>query len=172
MPPTVVDVRVRGSSGALEPLAAGELVAVLDLRAGRARAAPVPPDRRRRARAVRRRGRAGARPRPSRCTFEPSATKTVPVSPVLEGEPARRLRGATRSPRTRRRWSRRVRPAPCKTLIEAITEPSRSTGADDDRDRSRHRRRGRSRRVRLTRSADAVTCHGRQSVPVRASSHY
>src|SRR5207244_2253384 len=35
-PPTVVDVRVRGSSGALNRIAAGELVAVLDLRSARA----------------------------------------------------------------------------------------------------------------------------------------
>src|SRR5262247_1532193 len=34
--PTVVDVRVRGSSGALNRLAAGELVAVLDLASARA----------------------------------------------------------------------------------------------------------------------------------------
>src|SRR5918996_467156 len=33
--PTVVDVRVRGSSGALSRIAAGELVAVLDLRSAR-----------------------------------------------------------------------------------------------------------------------------------------
>jgi YbbR domain-containing protein len=33
--PTVVDVRVRGSSGALNRIAAGELVAVLDLRSAR-----------------------------------------------------------------------------------------------------------------------------------------
>src|SRR5258705_8517426 len=35
-PPTVVDVRVRGSSGTLSRIAAGELVAVLDVRAARA----------------------------------------------------------------------------------------------------------------------------------------
>ena len=35
-PPTVVDVRVRGSSGALSRVATGELVAVLDLRTARA----------------------------------------------------------------------------------------------------------------------------------------
>ena len=34
-PPTVVDVRVRGSSGALNRIAVGELVAVLDLRSAR-----------------------------------------------------------------------------------------------------------------------------------------
>ena len=34
-PPTVVDVRVRGSSGALSRLSPGELVAVLDLRTPR-----------------------------------------------------------------------------------------------------------------------------------------
>src|SRR5262245_56230516 len=35
-PPDVVDVRVRGSSGALSRVASGELVAVLDLRSARA----------------------------------------------------------------------------------------------------------------------------------------
>jgi hypothetical protein len=34
-PPNVVDVRVRGSSGALSRVAAGELVAVLDLKVAR-----------------------------------------------------------------------------------------------------------------------------------------
>ena len=34
-PPAVVDVRVRGSSGALSRIAAGELVAVLDVRTAR-----------------------------------------------------------------------------------------------------------------------------------------
>ncbi len=35
-PPDVVDVRIRGSSGTLSRIAAGELVAVLDLQTGRA----------------------------------------------------------------------------------------------------------------------------------------
>jgi YbbR domain-containing protein len=86
-PQNVADVRVRGSSGALSRIAAGELVAVLDLRSARA-------------------GRrlfhlTGADVRtpfgidvvqisPSNVsiTFEPSAAKTVPVVPNVDGEPA------------------------------------------------------------------------------------
>lgn len=86
-PPAVVDVRVRGSSGALNRIAAGELTAILDLRS---------------ARAGRRLFHLGGidvrRPfgvdvvqvNPSTVvmTFEPSATKVVPVVPDVEGRPA------------------------------------------------------------------------------------
>jgi YbbR domain-containing protein len=84
--PDLVEVRVRGSSGALSRVAAGELIAVLDLRSARA-------------------GRrlfhlTGADVRapfgievvqiaPSNVSvmFEPSATKMVPVVPELDGDP-------------------------------------------------------------------------------------
>jgi YbbR domain-containing protein len=86
-PPTVVDVRVRGSSGALSRVAAGELVAVLDLRTARAGQrlfhltgtdvrAPFGIDV------------VQIAPSNVSVTFEPSATKVVPVVPGLEGEPA------------------------------------------------------------------------------------
>lgn len=85
--PTVVDVRVRGSSGALSRLAAGELVAVLDL--GSARAGQ---------RLFHLTGEDVRAPfgievvqiTPSNVSimFEPSATKVVPVVPEVEGEPA------------------------------------------------------------------------------------
>src|SRR6185436_3480302 len=86
-PLNVADVRIRGSSGALSRVSAGELVAVLDLRSAR-------------------RGRrlfhlAGSDVRvpfgievvqiaPSNVAiaFEESATKIVPVVPNVEGEPA------------------------------------------------------------------------------------
>ena len=86
-PPNVADVRIRGSSGALSRVSPGELVAVLDLRSAR-------------------RGRrlfhlAGSDVRvpfgievvqiaPSNVAiaFEESATKTVPVVPNVEGDPA------------------------------------------------------------------------------------
>ncbi len=58
-PPASVDVRVRGSSGALGRLSASDLVAELDLRGARARPPAVSPDARAGARAVRRRRRAG-----------------------------------------------------------------------------------------------------------------
>ena len=85
--PTVVDVRVRGSSGALSRVAAGELVAVLDLRAARAGQrlfhltgadvrAPF--------------GIEVVQIAPSNVSirFEPSAIKQVPVVPEVEGDPA------------------------------------------------------------------------------------
>ena len=85
--PNVVDVRVRGSSGALSRLAAGELVAVLDLRQARSGQrlfhmtgtdvrAPF--------------GIEVVQVTPSSLaiTFETSATKAVSISPILEGQPA------------------------------------------------------------------------------------
>ncbi|HZI80318.1 MAG TPA: CdaR family protein [Vicinamibacterales bacterium] len=86
-PPTLVDVRVRGSSGALGRLTPGELVAILDLRQARAGPrlfhlsgsdvrAPFGVDV------------VHVTPSSLAITFEPSATKQVAVSPVVEGEPA------------------------------------------------------------------------------------
>jgi len=86
-PPNVVDVRVRGSSGTLSRIAAGELVAVLDLQTARAgqrvfhlSSADVRSPF----------GVEVAQVQPSNfyMTFEPSATKRVPVVPAVEGEPA------------------------------------------------------------------------------------
>ena len=85
--PNVVDVRVRGSSGALSRIAAGELVAMLDLRS---------------ARTGRRlfhltgedvRTPFGVEvmqviPANISITFEPSGSKVVPVVPAVEGDPA------------------------------------------------------------------------------------
>ena len=83
----VVDVRVRGSSGALNRIGAGELVAVLDLRSARAGQRLFHLD--------------GAdvrtpfgvdvvqvNPSTVSMTFEPSGSKVVPVVPSLDGEPA------------------------------------------------------------------------------------
>lgn len=84
--PALVDVRVRGSSGALSRVAAGELIAVLDLRTAR-------PGRR----LFHLTGADVRAPfgievmqlAPSNVSivFEPSATKVVPVVPELDGEP-------------------------------------------------------------------------------------
>jgi YbbR domain-containing protein len=84
--PDLVDVRVRGSSGALSRVAAGELIAVLDLRGAR-------PGRR----LFHLTGADVRAPfgievvqlAPSNVSivFEPSATKVVPVVPELDGEP-------------------------------------------------------------------------------------
>jgi len=83
----VVDVRVRGSSGALNRIAAGELVAVLDLRSARAGQrlfhldgadvrTPFGGD------AVQ------VNPSTVSMNFEPSGSKVVPVVPSLDGEPS------------------------------------------------------------------------------------
>jgi YbbR domain-containing protein len=86
-PPDVVDVRVRGSSGALSRIATGELVAILDLRSARAGQrlfhlvgadvrAPFGIDV------------VQVTPSSISIRFEPSASKRVPIVPGVEGEPA------------------------------------------------------------------------------------
>ena len=84
--PDVVDVRVRGSSGALSRVAAGELIAVLDLRGAR------PGRRLFHLTAADVRAPFGIEvvqlaPSNVSIVFEPSATKVVPVVPELDGEP-------------------------------------------------------------------------------------
>jgi YbbR domain-containing protein len=86
-PPNVVDVRVRGSSGALSRLVAGELVAVLDLRQAR------PGQRLFHLTGLDVRAPFGVEvvqvtPSSMAITFENSATKAVTISPVVEGQPA------------------------------------------------------------------------------------
>jgi YbbR domain-containing protein len=86
-PPTVVDVRVRGSSGRLSRIAAGELVAVVDLQGAR------PGQRLFHVSGSDVRAPFGVEvlqvaPSSLYMTFEPSATKVVPVLPEVEGEPA------------------------------------------------------------------------------------
>src|SRR5687767_8348156 len=84
--PTVVDVRVRGSSGALSRVAAGELVAVLDLRSARSgqRLFPLTGSDVRAPFGIE-----VVQIAPSNVSirFEPSATKEVPVVPEVEGDP-------------------------------------------------------------------------------------
>ena len=86
-PPTVVDVRVRGSSGALSRVAAGELVAVLDLQSARSgqRLLPLTGDDVRAPFGIE---VVQIAPSNVPIRFEPSATKEVPVVPEVEGEPA------------------------------------------------------------------------------------
>jgi YbbR domain-containing protein len=126
-PPNVVDVRVRGSSGALSRISAGELVAVLDLQTGRAgqrvfhlSAADV-------------RSPFGVdvvqvTPSNFYMTFEPSASKRVPVVPAVEGEPAPgyELGTVTAEPALVEVEG----PASAvKALTAAITEPLSAAGA-------------------------------------------
>jgi YbbR domain-containing protein len=85
--PTIVDVRVRGSSGALSRVATGELVAVLDLRTAR------PGQRLFHLTGADVRAPFGIdvvqiAPSNVSIAFEPAATKVVPVVPGVEGEPA------------------------------------------------------------------------------------
>jgi len=86
-PPNVVDVRVRGSSGALNRIAAGELVAVLDLRSARAgqRLFHLGGDDVRTPFNV---DVVQVNPSTVSMMFEPSGSKTVPVVPTVEGDPA------------------------------------------------------------------------------------
>ncbi|MBI4263903.1 MAG: YbbR-like domain-containing protein [Acidobacteria bacterium] len=125
--PTVVDVRVRGSSGALSRVAAGELVAVLDLQSARA--------------GLRLFHITGADVRapfgievvqitPSNVSmaFEESASKIVPVVPEVAGDPAEGyVVGAVRAdPAT----VEVVGPASAvERLTAAITEPVSVAGA-------------------------------------------
>ena len=125
--PTVVDVRVRGSSGALSRIGSGELVAVLDLRTAKTGQrifhltgsdvrAPF--------------GVEVVQVTPSNVTmrFEVSTTKVVPIVPAVEGEPAPGyiVGTVTADPAT-------VEVAGPSTavgrLTEAVTEPLSVTGA-------------------------------------------
>lgn len=126
-PPDVVEVRVRGSSGALSRIAAGELVAVLDLRNARAGQrlfhltdtdvrAPFGIDV------------VQVTPSSISVRFEPSATKRVPIVPGVQGEPAAGfvVGTVTAEPAT----VEVVGPeSALASLTEAITEPVTVTGA-------------------------------------------
>lgn len=86
-PPAVVDVRVRGSSGALGRIAPGELVAVLDLKDAR------PPQRLFHLTNADVRTPFGVEvvqvtPSSVSMRFETSTFKVVPVKPTIEGDPA------------------------------------------------------------------------------------
>lgn len=126
-PATVVDVRVRGSSGALSRIAAGELVAVLDLRQAKAgprifhlTSADV-------------RAPFGVEvvqvvPSTLSLDLEPSATKMLPVVPGVDGVPAAgfEVGTVTADPAT----VEVVGPLGAVTaLTEAITEPVSVAGA-------------------------------------------
>jgi YbbR domain-containing protein len=125
--PDVVDVRVRGSSGALSRLASGDLVAVLDLRAAR------PGQRLFHLTPVDVRTPFGVdvvnvSPSNVSVAFEQSASKLVPVVPAVEGEPAPGyvVGTITADPAT----VEVVGPATAvRSLTEAMTEPLSVSGA-------------------------------------------
>jgi YbbR domain-containing protein len=85
--PTAVDVRVRGASGTLSRLGAGDIVAVLDLRGARAgrRLFPLTPEQVRVPIGV---DIVQVTPSAIAMVFEPSVTRTVPVVPSVDGRPA------------------------------------------------------------------------------------
>jgi YbbR domain-containing protein len=86
-PPETVDVRLRGPSGTIGRLLPGEVVAVLDLTAARpgTRLFHMMADEVRVPYGV---AVAQVAPAALSLTFEPSARRTVPVVPVVDGEPA------------------------------------------------------------------------------------
>lgn len=95
-PPNVIDIRVRASSGRLSRIAAGEVVAVVDLRGAR------PGQRLFHLSASDVRAPFGVEvvqvaPSSLYMSFERSATKAVPVVPVVEGDPAPGYEVATRT---------------------------------------------------------------------------
>lgn len=126
-PPAVVDVRVRGSSGTLSRVSAGELAALLDVRTARVgdRLFQLTPEDVR--------GPFGVEvvqvtPASLSLTFEESMSKTVGVTARIEGEPAAgyAVGGVTVDPST----VTIVGPAGALNgLTEAITEPVSVTGA-------------------------------------------
>ena len=126
-PPAVVDVRIRGSSGSLNRIAAGELNAILDLRAARAgrRLFHLGGNDVRRPFGV---DVVQVTPSTVVMTFEPSAAKVVPVVPNVEGSPADGflIGTVTAEPAT----VEVLGPVSVlKGLTEAITEPVSVTGA-------------------------------------------
>lgn len=125
--PTVADVRVRGSSGALTRLAPGDLVAVLDLRAARPgqRLFHLTPDDVRTPFGV---DVVHVSPSNVSIGFEQSEAKTVPVVPAVEGEPADGyvVGTITADPAT----VEVVGPVSAvRSLTEAMTEPLSVAGA-------------------------------------------
>jgi YbbR domain-containing protein len=125
--PTVVDVRVRGSSGALSRIASGDLVAVLDMRTARTGRrlfhltgsdvrTPFGVDV------------VQVNPSNVAVEFEESSAKIVPVVPAVEGDPADGYVVGTiaASPAT----VQVIGPVSALTnLTEAITEPVTVAGA-------------------------------------------
>jgi YbbR domain-containing protein len=120
-PPTLVDVRVRGSAGALSRVAAGEVVAMLDLRTARAG------ERLFHLTVAEVRAPFGIQvvqisPSNVSVSLERSATKVVPVAPKIDGDPldGYRVDTVTADPPT----VTVVGPASAVSrLTEAITEP-------------------------------------------------
>lgn len=126
-PPNVVDVRVRGSSGALSRIAAGELAAVLDLQSARPgqRVFHLSPGDVRVPFGVE---VVQVSPSNFNMRFEPSAAKVLPVVPSVDGEPAPgfEIGTVTAEPSTVEVEGPRSAVA---ALTTAMTEPVSASGA-------------------------------------------
>jgi YbbR domain-containing protein len=125
--PDTVDVRVRASSGSISRISAGDLVAMIDLRAARPgrRLFHVTDDDVRRPTGVE---VVQVNPSSVAISFERSATRTVPVVPSVEGEPAEGfvVGTVTANPPT----VEVAGPATAlRQLTEAITDPVSVDGA-------------------------------------------
>ena len=127
--PTTVDVRVRGASGTLSRVSAGEVVAVLDLRSARSgrRLFPLTPEQVRVPFGVE---VVQVMPSAIAMAFEASASRQVPVVPAVDGRPAPgyMVGQMTAEPST----VEVVGPeSAVKRASEAMTEPVSVTGARD-----------------------------------------
>jgi len=126
---TTVDVRVRGSSGTLSRLSAGEVVAVLDLRTARPgrRLFPLTPEQVRVPFGVE---VVHVMPSAIAMAFEASASRQVPVVPAVDGRPAP---GYVVGAMTAEPASVEVvgPESAVKRASEAMTEPVSVTGARD-----------------------------------------
>ena len=126
-PSNVVDVRVRGSSGRLSRIAAGEVVAVVDLQGAR------PGQRLFHVSAADIRAPFGVEivqvtPSSLYMTFEPSASKQVPIVPEVEGDPAPGFEVVTRT--SEPAVVEVIGPqSAVSAVIAAITEPVSVAGA-------------------------------------------
>ncbi|HWF85722.1 MAG TPA: CdaR family protein [Vicinamibacterales bacterium] len=125
--PSTVDVRVRGASGALSRVSLGDIVAVLDLRGARAgrRLFHLTPEQVRAPFGVE---VIQVTPPTVAMVFEPGASRLVPVTPDIEGDPAPGyvIGKITSDPAT----VEMVGPASAVGRVsEAITEPISLDGA-------------------------------------------
>lgn len=127
--PATVDVRVRGASGALSRVSAGDVVAVLDLRGAQAgrRLFPLTPDQVRIPFGVE---VVQVTPSAVAMSFEASASRQVPVVPAVDGRPAP---GYVIGPRTADPPSVDVigPESAVKRATEVLTEPVSVAGARD-----------------------------------------
>ena len=143
-PASTIDVRVRGSSGALARIAPGDIVAVLDLRGARAgnRLFHLTPDQVRAPFGIE---VVAGQPGTISMAFERSKTARVQIRPAIDGKPAPGLR--------RRAPGRPIPPAvevvgpesAVDRATEALTEPVSVAGRQSGGHRHRHRRPPRSR---------------------------